>query len=75
MRITLPRALRRLWIFLNTAPIDVISPEFHDVPRETQLLRGLSAIQAGSRDNVIEFQRRRELTACCESSPFRKSVN
>lgn len=60
-----PRLLRRCWIWINTTSVsEAISPEFHDVPSETHLLRGLSAIQAASRDNVIQIaERRRQLDA------------
>lgn len=62
----------RLFAYLRVTPvIEALSPEIDPVDDLKELRRrhGLSQIM---RDNVIEFERRRQLQSCCESSPFRK---
>lgn len=60
--ITIPRWLRRLWIHLNTSPVDVIAPLDWSEEREAALLRGLSEIHRGTRDNLVFLDRYRMTT-------------
>ena len=73
MKLLLPAALVN-W-FRNPPPvIDAISlPDRPEWERELNLRHGLSEIQRGTQDNLLHF-RRRQLEACCESSPTRKVV-
>ncbi len=63
LRLLLPAALVA---FFATPPIDVVSaPDPPEWDAELRRRHGLSEIQRASRDNLIEFRRRRQLTAAC----------